>query len=140
MAHSDPSLALQATIRERLLASPELLALVPPDNILDTNGRPERVPCINIGEGQTVYQRFYCTTYATLHVWFQEPGLVQAKMAASLIIDALSTDAQIDGEVLELDGFVCEELSVNQTRFLRDPHGSYSHGIITLAGIMKATN
>ena len=44
----DPSLALQKTIRQRLIASADVLALVPADNILDTNGRPERTPCILI--------------------------------------------------------------------------------------------
>ena len=113
------------------------MALVPADNVLDATGRPERMPCVNIGEGQSVYRRFDSTTYATLHVWFQEPGLTQAKAAVSAIVQALRVDAQISG-VLVLDNFVCHDLMVTQTRFLRDPHGSYSHGIVTLAGIMKA--
>lgn len=135
--NSEPSLALQAAIFERLLDSEELMALVPPDHVLDTNARPERMPVIHIGEGQTVHRRFDCTTYATLHIWFQEAGLVKAKTAAGLIVDALSVDPQIDG-VLQLDGWICHELAITQTRFLRDPHGSYSHGIVTVAGIMKA--
>ncbi|WP_316214075.1 DUF3168 domain-containing protein [Bradyrhizobium sp. SZCCHNR2032] len=133
----EPSLELQKAIRARLLASAELMALVPPDNILDANGRPERVPCVNIGEGQTVYRRFDSTSYATLHVWFQEPGLVNAKAAVSAIVQALRVDAQIDG-VLNLDSFTVLDLAVTQTRFMRDPHGSYSHGIVTVAGTMKA--
>lgn len=133
----EPSLELQKAIRARLLASVELMALVPPDNIFDANGRPELVPCVNIGEGQTVFRRFNSTTYATLHVWFQEPGLTKAKAATSAIIDALRVDAQIEG-VLVLDSFVCHDLAVTQTRFMRDPHGSYSHGIVTVTGIMKA--
>ncbi|WP_316227877.1 MULTISPECIES: DUF3168 domain-containing protein [unclassified Bradyrhizobium] len=133
----EPSLELQKAIRARLLASAELMALVPPDNILDTNGRPERVPCLNIGEGQTVYRRFDSTSYATLHVWFQEPGLVNAKAAVSAIVQAIRVDAQIHG-VLNLDSFTVLDLAVTQTRFMRDPHGSFSHGIVTVAGIMKS--
>ena len=72
-----------------------------------------------------------------MHVWFQEPGLTKAKAATSAIIDALRVDAQIEG-VLVLDSFVCHDLAVTQTRFMRDPHGSYSHGIVTVTGIMKA--
>lgn len=132
----EPSLDLQKAIRVRLLGSEELLILVPPDNILDATGRPERMPCVNIGEGQTVYGRFTSTTYATIHVWFEEPGLVKAKQAAGLIIDALRVDAQISG-VLTLDSFICHDLGVTQTRFMRDPHGPFSHGIVTVAGIMK---
>jgi hypothetical protein len=137
MTTYEPSLDLQKAIRARLLASADLMALVPADNILDATGRPERNPCVNIGEGQTVYRRFDSTTYATLHVWVQEPGLIGAKAIASAIIPALRVDAQIDG-VLALDNFVCHDLEVTETRFLRDPHGSYSHGVLTVAGIMKA--
>jgi len=134
---SEPSLDLQKAIRARLLASAELMALVPADNVLDVTGRPERVPCVNIGEGQTVYQRFYSTSYSTLHVWVQEPGLTGAKAIVGAIVPALRIDAQIAG-VLTLDNFICHDLAVTQTRFMRDPHGSYSHGVVTLAAIMKA--
>jgi hypothetical protein len=137
MASFEPSLDLQKAIRARLLASAELMSLVPPDNIMDANGRPELMPCVNIGEGQTIYRRFDSTSYATLHVWFQEPGLVNAKTATNAIADALTVDAQIEG-VLTLDNFVCLDLRPTQTRFMRDPHGSYSHAVITVAGIMKA--
>ncbi|TAI63455.1 DUF3168 domain-containing protein [Bradyrhizobium sp. Leo170] len=137
MTISDPSLELQKAIRSRLIASAELMALVPPDNVLDATGRPERMPCVLIGEGQSVLRRFDATSYATLHVWFQEPGLVQCKQAASAIVEALRVDAQISG-VLHLDGWTCHDLAITQTRFMRDPHGSYSHGIVSVAGIMTA--
>jgi hypothetical protein len=137
MTAFEPSLDLQKAIRARLLASADLTALVPADNVLDSTGRPERMPAVGIGEGQTVYRRFSSTTHATLHVWVQEPGLTTSKQIASTIVAALKVDAQIEG-VLILDNFVCHDLQVTQTRFLRDPHGSYSHGIVTVAGIMKA--
>jgi hypothetical protein len=137
MTAFEPSLDLQKTIRARLLASADLIALVPADNVLDSTGRPELMPAVGIGEGQTVFKRFSSTTHATLHVWVQEPGLTASKAIASAIVAALRIDAQIEG-VLILDNFVCHDLQVTQTRFLRDPHGSYSHGIVTVAGIMKA--
>jgi hypothetical protein len=137
MAAFEPSLDLQKAIRARLLASAGLMALVPADNVLDSNGRPERMPGVNIGEGQTVYRRFDSTTYATLHIWEQEAGLTGSKAIASAIVAALHVDAQIEG-VLILENFICHDLRVTQTHFLRDPHGSYSHGIVTVAGIMKA--
>jgi hypothetical protein len=137
MAAYEPSLELQKAIRARLLARPDLIALVPSDNIMDSNGRPERMPGINIGEGQTVYRRFDSTVHTTLHVWAQEAGLADSKAIASVLVDALRVDAQIDG-VLSLDNFICHDLRVTGTQFLRDPHGSYSHGIVTVAGIMKA--
>jgi hypothetical protein len=137
MTSFEPSLDLQKAIRARLLASADLIALVPADNVLDSSGRPEIMPMVGIGEGQTVYRRFDSTTHATVHVWVQEPGLITSKQIASAIVAALTVDAQIDG-VLTLDNFVCLDLRVTQTRFMRDPHGSYSHGIVTVAGIMKA--
>jgi hypothetical protein len=135
---SEPSLALQSAILARLRSSAALTALIPADNIMDSNGRPERIPGVNIGEGQTVFRRFDSTTYADIHVWFIEPGLASAKTAASAIVDALLVDAQITG-VLNLDSFTCHDLRVTQTRYLRDPHGGYSHAVVSVAGIMKAS-
>jgi hypothetical protein len=137
MTSFEPSLDLQKGIRARLLASADLMALVPADNVLDKTGRPEVFPMVGIGEGQTVYRRFDSTTHATVHIWLQEPGLITSKQIASAIVAALTVDAQIEG-VLTLDNFVCLDLRVTQTRFMRDPHGSYSHGIVSVAGIMKA--
>jgi hypothetical protein len=137
MTTFEPSLDLQKGIRARLLASADLMALVPADSVLDSTGRPELMPMVGIGEGQTVYRRFDSTTHATVHVWVQEPGLTTSKQIANAIVAALKVDAQIEG-VLILDNFVCLDLQVTQTRFMRDPHGSYSHGIVTVAGIMKA--
>jgi hypothetical protein len=135
---ADPSLALQKAIRARLIASTDVLALIPAGNILDTNGRPEVVPAILLGEGQTVMRRFNSTSYATIHIWMSEPGLVQAKEVGSAIVDALTFDAEVERAVLHLDGFICHDLSVTNLQYLRDQHGPYSHGIVTVAGIMKA--
>jgi hypothetical protein len=137
MTAYEPSLDLQKAIRARLLASADLMALVPGDNIMDSAGRPERFPGINLGEGQTVYRRFDSTTHATLHIWVQETGLVTSKAIASAIVGALVVDAQIQG-VLILDNFICHDLRVTQTQFLRDPHDSLSHCVVSVAGILKA--
>lgn len=134
----DPSLALQKAIRQRLIASADVLVLIPAGNILDTSGRPEVVPAILIGEGQTVMRRFNSTSYATIHIWMSEPGLVQAKELGSAIVGALTFDAEVERAVLHLDGFICHDLSVTNLQYMRDPHGPYSHGIVTVAGIMKA--
>ncbi|WP_375763079.1 DUF3168 domain-containing protein [Bradyrhizobium sp. Pha-3] len=132
----DPSFELQVVIRGRLLARPDLMAMISADNVMDLTGRPERLPSVIIGEGQTLYQRFTATVHTTLHVWFQEPGLDQAKTAAGLIVDALRVDAQRDGS-LTLDHFTVLDMRVSDTRFLRDPHGSFSHALINVAAIVK---
>lgn len=137
MSGFDPSLDLQKAIRSRLLASADLMALIPADNVMDVTGRPERMPAAIIGEGQTVYRRFDATVHTTLHVWFQEPGLAQSKTAAGAIVLALRVDAQRDG-ALALDHFTCHDMRVADTRYLRDPHGSFSHAVINVAAIVKA--
>lgn len=136
MTGFDPSLALQKAIRSRLIASPELMALVQVDHILDANGRPEIMPAVYIGEGQTIFRRWDATTHATLHVWFQEPGLVQCKEAISAVVAALRIDAQADG-VLLIDGFTVHDMQATQTRYLRDPVGSFSHGVVIVAAIVQ---
>ncbi|WP_426609492.1 DUF3168 domain-containing protein [Bradyrhizobium sp. McL0616] len=138
MTLSDPSLALQKASRLRLIASPELMALVQADHVMDANGRPEIMPAVYIGEGSTTFRRWDATTYATLHVWFAEPGLAQCKEAVSAIVAALRIDAQANG-VLPIDGFTVYDMQATQTRYLRDPHGSFSHGVVTVAAIVKAT-
>lgn len=137
MTVSDPSLALQKAIRSRLIASPELMALIQADHVLDANGRPEIMPAIYVGEAQTIFRRWDATSHATLHVWFAEPGLVQCKEAVSTIVAALRIDAQADG-VLPIDGFTVHDMQATQTRYLRDPHGPFSHGVVTVAAIVKA--
>lgn len=137
MTASDPSAALQKAIRARLIASLELMALVQADHVMDANGRPEIMPAVYIGEGQTIFRRWDATSHATLHVWFAEPGLVQCKEAVSAIVGALRIDAQGDG-VLPIDGFTVHDMQATQTRYLRDPHGSFSHGVVTVAAIVKA--
>ena len=47
------------------------------------------------------------------------------------------TDADIERAVLRLDGFDCHDLAVTNLQYMRDPHANYSHGIFTVAGIMK---
>lgn len=137
MTISDPSLAVQKAIRSRLIASSELMAMVQADHVMDANGRPEIMPAVYIGEGQTIFRRWDATTHATLHVWFQEPGLVQCKEAVSAIVAALRIDAQADG-VLPIDGFTVHDMQATQTRYMRDPHGSFSHGVVNVAAIVSA--
>ncbi|WFU76586.1 DUF3168 domain-containing protein [Bradyrhizobium sp. CB2312] len=112
------------------------MALVQADHVIDANGRPEIMPAVYLGEGQTIFRRWDATSHATLHVWFAEPGLIQCKEAVSAIVAALRIDAQADG-VLPIDGFIVHDMQTTQTRYLRDPHGSFSHGVINVAAVVK---
>ncbi len=115
------------------------MALVSANQIRDRSARPETSPLIQIGEGHTVYRRWDATAYATLHIWVQEIGLSEAKKIAGALHSALTIDAQRDG-VAQFGDFLCLDMRVTNAQFIRDPHGPYSHGIVTVAAIMKATN
>jgi hypothetical protein len=137
MPFLDPSSDVQKAIYSRLTASPDLMALVPVANVSGSNSRPEALPCVNIGEASSTFRRFDATSFATIHIWFAEPGYDNAKAAASAIVNALRVDAQIDG-VLLTDNFVVHDMAVTRTQFMRDIHAEYSHAILSVAAIVTA--
>lgn len=127
---TEPSLDLQKALRDRLIASSAVTSLVPAGHVLDKNGRPEVFPCILIGEGETMpddgIARNRHQTFADLHLWATEPGLAGVKAIAGAIRGALS-----DGP-LNVDGFRVADLRIERSRFLRDPDGIHSHGVVSL--------
>lgn len=127
---TEPSLALQSAIRARLVASSAVTSLVPAASILDRNAGPELDNTIIIGEGMTIpddgLARNRHEAFADLHIWRKEPGLVGAKQIAGAIRAALA-----DGP-LAVAGFHVADLRIASTRFLRDPNGTHSHGVVAL--------
>lgn len=127
---SDPSLDLQKAIRARLIGTPAVTALVPAANVLDKNNRPEVFPSIIVGEGQTVpgdgLARNRHTVFADLHIWQAEPGLAQAKAIAGAIRQAFAAP------LYTIDGHQVADLLITSTRFMRDPDGIHSHGIVSI--------
>lgn len=131
-------LALQKLVRDRLIASDEVMALVPAGAIIDHIGRPELPRCILLGEGHNDQRRFFSRPSLTLHIWVQEPSLAIAKEITSAALDALRFDAQIDGGgVLRAGNHECYDLSVFRTLYMRDPDGPWSHAVITVGAVMK---
>lgn len=128
---AEPSIALQRLIGERLAAFDDLLELVPAANILDRTGRPEVVPCVVIGDAHTVFADFHANVYATIHVWTAEPGLGLSKEIGGAVIDALA-----DGP-WPLDGWLCHDLTVTGSRYLRDPDGQHSHGVLSFEAVVQ---
>lgn len=128
----DPSLAVQKAIRARLVTSPAVIALVPGASIIDTNQRPAPSPSIILGEDQVVdpgtsIDRSVVRVHSTIHVWRKETSLEGAKAIAGVIWKALKAPR------LALDsGFECGDCRISDTRFLRDPDGEHSHGIVTV--------
>lgn len=127
----EPSLALQAAVGARLAASAVVTALVPADGIFDRSGRPELDRCIIIGEGQSVYEDFHGTVYATLHIWTKESGLATSKEIAGACRDALKD------RPWALVGYVTHDLRVTSAVFVRDIGGEHSHGIVTVRAIVQ---
>ena len=131
---SEPSLDLQKAIRARLAASSAVTSLVPATAIMDRNWRPEVFPCILIGEGQTLapegLARSRFVVYADLHLWQSDPSLSSVKTIASAVRDALADGPRA------LDGFYVADLFVHGSRFMRDPDGVHSHGVMTLSATL----
>jgi hypothetical protein len=125
------ALALQSSIRARLVSTAGVIALVPADAILDRNARPSPSPSIIFGEAQLVDEggsisRSIQRVYMDLHIWKKEGGLTGAKAIGGAIRHALR-------ERLDLgEGFHCIDLAVTSERFLRDPDGETAHGIVTV--------
>ena len=71
--------------------------------------------------------------YATLHVWKKEPSLSGAKQIAAAIRSAL---AGLRGT---LGGIHIGDCYVSSARFLRDPDGETSHGIVTVEALISET-
>ncbi|TDK38606.1 DUF3168 domain-containing protein [Rhizobium deserti] len=132
-----PEAALQKAIRARLISTAAVTGLVPASSILDRNQRPAPSPSIILGEavarddGETI-ARSRVTVFADVHVWKREPSLEGAKDISGAIRAALrvrNSDAQ--------DGFHIADWRVASTRFLRDPDGETSHGVMTIQAIVE---
>lgn len=127
---TEASLDLQKAIRARLVVTSAVTSLVPASSILDRNARPEVFPCILIGEGQTLMDagiaRDRSQVFTDLHVWQTEAGLAGCKGIVGAIRDALS-----DG-YWTLDHHQVADLYLSSVRFMRDPDGIHSHGVVTV--------
>ena len=124
------SLALQKAVRGALIARPELLALVPAAAILDRNARPNPRPSIVIGECQEVGGDLSnggdVDIYLDLHIWFAESSLTNSRLAGWEIRQALRGRPQLSG------GFHLAGWDTT-ARYMRDPDGVTSHGVVTVA-------
>lgn len=126
----EPALDLQKALRARLVGASVVTSLVPASAILDRNARPAPFPSIIIGEGQTTpddgIARNRHMVFADLHIWATETGTVVSKQIAGAIRAALN-----DGR-LTLDHHRVVDLRILSTRFMRDPDGLHSHGVVSV--------
>lgn len=129
-------LEVQKAIRARLIATPAVVALVPAGHILDVNQRPAPVPSIILGESQeidegTSLKRSHTRIYHTVHVWQREASLEGAKQIAGTIRGAIRA-----GRLVLPAGLHCADLLVSSGRFMRDPDGEHSHGVLTIEALI----
>lgn len=125
-------LEVQKALRARLVSQQLVTDLVPAANILDTNQRPAPRPSIILGESQAVdegtsLRRSHTRIYHTLHIWVREPSLERAKAIGGAVRTAL-----MNGRLALPEGLHCADLLVASQRYLRDPDGEHSHGVVTL--------
>lgn len=129
-------LAFQKALGSRLAGFASLTAFVPANSILDRHERPAPRPSIILGQSQvmdedTSLKRKHHRVYHDLHIWVKEPSTEKAKAIAWEVRKA------IHSERLALDaGFHCADARVSATRFLRDPDGETSHGIVSISALI----
>ncbi|WIJ24229.1 DUF3168 domain-containing protein [Devosia sp. RR2S18] len=131
---TEPSLALQTAIRNRLIASPHVMELVDPHEIRDGNTRPEAFPSIILGAGQVEVAGHYrnyrnVTCYLDLHIWAEGEGLEGAKTIGGAVWNAIGRELSVPGFDLH-DG-----IRVERSIYMRDPSG-WAHGVISLRAQM----
>lgn len=123
---------LQKAVRARLVATSQVTALVPSASILDRNERPNPRPSIVIGEGVSRDEgdsiaRNLIRVWLDLHVWIKEPSTAGVKAVAGAIRTALRGRLDPGNS-----GFHIVDAYVQSVRFLRDPDGETSHGVVTI--------
>ncbi|MDH7795799.1 MULTISPECIES: DUF3168 domain-containing protein [unclassified Beijerinckia] len=126
----DASTALQTLIRSRLSTDPGVTALVPADDIRDSNGLPVQIPAVLIGGGQVTYDELKLTAHADLHIWVEEVGTTGAKAIAGAIRNALRSGPW------PIADHHCSVVRVTSDRFMRDPNNQYSHGVVSIEAHM----
>lgn len=130
-------LEVQKAIRARLTTWAALMALVPASNILDTNQRPAPKPSIILGDSQAVdedtsLRRSHTRVYHTLHVWTREPSLETCKQICEEVRRAIHTSRLTLAQPLH-----CADVRVSSMRFLRDPDGEHSHGVVVVEALVS---
>jgi hypothetical protein len=138
----DPSAAVQKALRARLIGNVGVTALVPATSILDTNQRPAPNPSIIMGEDQVVaapevmLDRSFVRVYPTLHIWNKEQSTAGVKAISNAIRRAIGVNRTARLDLGDPD-FVCSDLTIEQARFMRDPDGETSHGIMVLNALVQ---
>lgn len=133
---TEPSLALQTAIRERLVSTVAVTDLVSPVHIRDGAVNPDQMPSILFGTPQTVLAGRTGTwrqvwVYLDLHIWALESGTEQVRQIGREIDGALIAPLDVPGFELIPGNFTVEGL-----RAMRDPDGQHGHGVMTVRALL----
>lgn len=133
----EPVLALQTAIRSRLVNMPAVTNLVPADHIRAGSTRPDKHPCIVMGDGTTTLHgndyraQSAAWVYLDLHVWTLDAGQDAAKEIAGTVAAALSKHD------LQVSGGYCDHFEVKAIRHLRDPNPAYGHSVVSVEALIR---
>lgn len=131
---SDPALTLQKAIRDKLLATADVTALVG-TRVYDRVPIDATYPYISIGPTQTIADDAECIegfeVFQQIDVWSQKPGFPEEKEIAGAARRAIH---RID---LSLEGFALVEIEHRVTRHMRDPDGLTSHAAIEFRAMVE---
>lgn len=134
----EPSLALQAGIRSALIGSATVTDYVPATQIRAGSTRPDKVPCIILGDAQTEFlgnasgAQYTARVFLDVHVWAQDDGADAAKAIGFAVCNTLkNAPACPDCEIDEFD--------LPAVRWMRDPDPdlSYCHGVISVEAVIR---
>jgi hypothetical protein len=126
-------------LRARFIATAAVTALVPANSILDHNQRPAPSPSIVLGEDQVVdakltIKRDYVRVYSTIHIWKKEPSLAGVKAISDAIRRSVGRVRALD---LADPDYAATDCHVESSRFMRDPDGETSHGVMVVSTLVQ---
>lgn len=128
MPLTDPGVELQRALVKKLTDDAELKALIA-GRVLDRVKPDAPLPYVNLGE-MTLFAELGAGTDAAdstlvIHAWSEKPGYGQVKEIGARII------ALLHDQDLQISGGVVQSFLLESARYLRDPDGLVSHGVLT---------
>jgi len=138
----EPTLALQTAIRNRLAGSPNIAALVDPENIRAGSSRPDDTPCIIMSNASTSlhghdYRAQRCAWASfDLHIWAMDR---EAEVNGEDIVKeiAFAITQALDKHSLQIDGGYVDHCRVTHSAFPRDPQPTFGHGILSVEALIR---
>lgn len=129
------SLELQTAVIAILRADAALVAMLAPKGIYDRVPPGAGYPLVSWGPEQAISDDASCIAgeeiFLQLDVWSRQPGFAETKKIASRVKLILHhADLAMPGPALV-------DIEVETIRYMRDPDGLTSHGVITLKAMTE---